>query len=511
MNMGKILIMVIVTILMFSVKYVSSSACSSSSSSTITADIINIETPQNGSTVSGIINISGKASDPNTGDFSEIWNLNYGNAIYEGPQAIGDVTGDGKNELLIGGRDGTLHVYDWNGNTFVEIASITDPSGNGDNPGGYSIGDVNDDGKNDIAIAWDYDFSAFTWDGSQFVQIGSTWTGDGTDNTYDCAIGDYDNDGHNEVVLADDPSNGDPEITVLSWDGSQWIEETSWNDPDGDLTTPVAKVADVDGDGLNEIVATPGAKAVVLDWDGNALQPTYLNTSYPAGAYGIGIADFDGDGIKDIVIGLDASTIYVYKWTGSGYSQIFTTTWSGEDSIIEGLDAGDVDNDGINEIAAGTNYIHILQWNGTTFVEEYTLNYTDMGELAVTYIGDVTNDGKNEIVAGNVIADPNGEYHVRVLNYTDSVEKIEISIDDSSFTHPLLANGTNSWYILYNTTNLADGTHTIYVRAYNGNIYTVRWIQVTINNGTIPEFSALLPLIALLGAAMAMGRKLRKK
>ena len=488
-----------------------SSAYSSSLTVTITADmIIDVETPQNGSTVSGVINISGKASDPNTASFNEIWNLNYGAAIYEGPQAIGDVTGDGKNELLIGGRDGKLHVYDWNGNTFVEIASITDPSGNGDNPGGYAIGDIDGDGKNEIAIAWDHDFSAFKWNGNSFVQIGNTWTGDGTDNAYDCAIGDYDNDGHNEVVIADDPSNGDPEITVLSWDGSQWVEETSWNDPDGDLTTPVVRVADVDGDGLNEIIATPGAKAVVLNWDGSKLNPTYLATNYPAGAYGIGIADLDGDGINDIVIGLDAPTIYVYKWTGSGYQEIFNTTWSGEDSIIEGLDAGDVDNDGINEIVAGTNYIHILQWNGTTFVEEHTLNYTDMGELAVTYVGDVTNDGKNEIVAGNVIADPNSEYHVRVINYTDSIQKVEVSIDDAGFSHPLAVNGTYNWYIDYDTSTLNDGTHRIYVRTYNGDFYTVRWIEVTTNNGNVSEFSAFLPIVLVLGALVITVRKIRK-
>jgi len=119
-----------------------------------------------------------------------------------------------------------------------------------------------------------------------------------------------------------------------------------------------------------------------------------------------------------------------------------------------------------------------------------------------------TVESRYEIVAGNVISDSNGEYHVRVINYTDAIQRVEISIDDPNFAHPMVANGTYNWYINYNTANLNDGTHRIYVRTYNGDFYTVRWIDVTTNNGNVPEFSVILPLIILLSTVIiAMGKR----
>jgi len=467
-----------------------------------------IETPANGSTVSGFINISGYASSSSTANYDELWNLNYGTAIYQGSRAIGDATNNGKNDLLIGGRDGKLHVYEWNGSTFIEIANITDPSGESDNPAGYAIGDLTGNGKNDIAVAWDHDFSAFSWNGHDFVQIGNTWSGDGTDNSYDCAIGDVNNDGHNDVVLADDPINGDPEITVLSWTGTEWRELATWNAPNANLTTPVVKVEDVNNDGKNEIIATPGKEAVVLRWNGTALVPAYISRNLSAESYGIAVTTINS--VKYIAIGLSTPTVLVYKWNGTGYREVYNKTWTGESGVMEALSAGDVSCDGVPDIVVGTNYIHILQWNGYSFSEARTINYTNMGELSVAYIGALTNDGKNDIVAGNVLADSNGEYHVRVISYSDSINKVEISIDDESFAHPLAVNGTNHWYILYNVSSLGPGYHRIYVRAYGEYGYIEKWIVINVSE-SVPELSSLALIMLMLIVPLAIIRKLKRE
>ncbi|RLF60814.1 MAG: hypothetical protein DRN16_04355, partial [Thermoplasmata archaeon] len=46
------------------------------------------------------------------------WEIDHGpfhafSARYEGPQPIGDCDNDGKNELLVGGRDSVLRVVEW--------------------------------------------------------------------------------------------------------------------------------------------------------------------------------------------------------------------------------------------------------------------------------------------------------------------------------------------------------------------------------------------------------------
>jgi len=47
------------------------------------------------------------------------WSVEYGSsawtdARYQGPQPIGDSDNDGKNELLISGRDSAIRVMEWN-------------------------------------------------------------------------------------------------------------------------------------------------------------------------------------------------------------------------------------------------------------------------------------------------------------------------------------------------------------------------------------------------------------
>jgi len=72
-----------------------------------------------------------QASD---GNYIVQWSRSYGkipwwSARYEGPQPVGDADNDGKNELLIGGRDPFLRVMKWDEErqTYYEQAKIIDP------------------------------------------------------------------------------------------------------------------------------------------------------------------------------------------------------------------------------------------------------------------------------------------------------------------------------------------------------------------------------------------------
>jgi hypothetical protein len=60
--------------------------------------------------------------------------------------------------------------------------------------------------------------------------------------------------------------------------------------------------------------------------------------------------------------------------------------------------------------------IHILQWNGSTYVEEAVIDET-FGLLAVVCIGDCDNDGKNEIHAGSVGVNPGQDFMSWVFKY----------------------------------------------------------------------------------------------
>ncbi len=443
---------------------------------------VDILVPGNNSEVSGIIYVRGSALEPATGHLTQVWMQEFGAARYEGPQVVGDVDGDGLNEALMGGRDAQLRVYRWQNGTFELLATIE--SGYGDNPGGFAIGDVDGDGENEIAVAWDYHFQIWEWRNGTFVQLGDTWDGDGTDDTYDVFLGDVDMDGRVEMILADHPHSGGPEITVLKWVDGEIREIASWNMPGGDFMTPMAWVADVDDDGVNEIVATPGNDVVVLELTGGSFQWDYVAQDLPDLAYGCVAEDSDMDGVPEIHVGLDSPDAYIFGWNGTGYELEAHFHWDGEGVVIEGVSVGDVDGDGVPEVLFGTDLVHVIRWFGGGYAEVMEFGQGGIGDIAPLNVGDFDNDLHGEILVGNVISDPQGRYTMRLLEYEDSIQKVEVRVDDGSWKR---AQGTNAWSYLLNTFDLPNGPHVIRARSYDGSRYSQYDIVTIVVNNTPDE------------------------
>ena len=59
--------------------------------------------------------------------------------------------------------------------------------------------------------------------------------------------------------------------------------------------------------------------------------------------------------------------------------------------LIESLNIGDVDHDSYPEVCAGTDIVHILQWDGITYVEEAVIDQT-YGDLAVNALVEIDDD-----------------------------------------------------------------------------------------------------------------------
>jgi hypothetical protein len=368
-------------------------------------------------------------------DYGKLW---WWSARYEGPQPVGDADNDGKNELLIGGRDPFMRVMKWDDEqqTYYEQQKIIDPVvgiGYGiwvnildeyyrfpqpfGSATGFSIADIDNDGENEIGVAWGHHFSAFEWKENRYQLMGRFIVADEREGEYgttlDCVVGDYDDDGQNEVVITGG-YDGVPELVAISWDGDQFIEETNWDDTH-DRSIYYPWIADVDDDGYNEIIVGPGNQLVVLDWDGNVLVPSVID-EFDSHVFGTISKDSDGDGKPEIHVTFYDALFAVYEWTGGTYEEKFNIRWDGEWGTIEAIDVGDVDGDGEMEVCVGTNYIHILSWTGDTYEEEYVITETH-GFLAVTCVGDFDNDGLVEINAGVVGVDDEESYKSWIFKY----------------------------------------------------------------------------------------------
>lgn len=85
------------------------------------------------------------------------------------------------------------------------------------------------------------------------------------------------------------------------------------------------------------------------------------------------------------------------------------------------------------------------------------------------------------------------------------IQKVEIKVDSGSW---ITANGTTSWSYNWDTTTVTNGLHTIYVRSYDGEKYSlVESVTVVVDNGEkIPSFAFLLTLTILVAMAFVWRR-----
>jgi hypothetical protein len=161
-------------------------------------------------------------------------------------------------------------------------------------------------------------------------------------------------------------------------------------------------IDDVDEDEKNEIVCAYENKLVALNWDGQNKEfiPTKIQRPFPPmdTPFGVVCKDCDNDGKAEILFSYYNPRISIFKWNGTGYATQFDITWPDGEPVIEGIDVGDTDEDRLNEVVAGAGVTHILQWNGTTYIEEAVL--PTFGWMAVVCIGDCDNDGKTKSIQG---------------------------------------------------------------------------------------------------------------
>jgi hypothetical protein len=285
--------------------------------------------------------------------------------------------------------------------------------------GGFAIGDLTGDGKNEIGATWGT--SVHKLIGNKYRTIGyNSYIFKNNGGSADCFIGDYDNDGENELLVSGGPFNPSspvPEIVIFRMTALGLVKEAEWDAPGQGYTyIYMPGIGDVDYDGENEIVCGSFGRVYVLDWNENTKtfeqQIIKEADNYP---FACVLKDSDMDGKVEIHIGYYFPYFCIMEWNGADYELKFEAEWPDEGIIIEAVDVGDVDNDGINEVCIGTNLVHILQWDGETYVEEAVL--PTFGDLAVVSVGDCDNDGIDEINVGAVFVDQGQDYMSWVYKY----------------------------------------------------------------------------------------------
>ena len=232
--------------------------------------------------------------------------------------ATGDLNNDGEIDVAVSNSDGTLSVLLGRGDgTFrPERTYKTDPNGT---PYAIAIGDFNGDGNPDLVVTNSVAGSSDTVS----ILLGN---GDGSfqnQQTYSVgfggqavAVGDFNNDGNTDLAVA---NNRDNTVSLLLGNGDGTFQ-SQITYPVGNQPSSIS-TADFNLDGNADLVVTNSGDASVSVIMGNGdgtFQPqvTYATGNYPVG---VAVGDFNGDGNADLaVVNGDDSTVSVLLGNGEG-------------------------------------------------------------------------------------------------------------------------------------------------------------------------------------------------
>jgi hypothetical protein len=248
--------------------------------------------------------------------------------------AVGDVNGDGYDDVIVGSKYANVGFEQGAGQAFVFFGPdltawqrLLDPHPQAAAAFGVSVaaGDLNGDGYDEVIVgAWDSNIPPFVNAGQAFVYWGpslasvSTLQSPEPQNVADfgvaVATGDFNGDGVGDAIVGSwisDVQPGDDAGQVFVFTGPSLTLLTSLRDPlPGRQVGMSVAAGDVDGDGADEVLAGAEGRALLFDHAGGALY-TSERIAYPAAWGGsvtsVDVRDATGDGGPDIAIGVTTS------------------------------------------------------------------------------------------------------------------------------------------------------------------------------------------------------------
>ncbi len=334
---------------------------------------------------------------------------------YDPSVSIGDIDGDGKSDLVVANYGNNMiwvfRNMSISGNlSFAYNVNFTTGSG----PSSVSIGDLDGDGKPDLAVAINNSSKVSVYlntstPGSISFATNVDFTTGSLPETIN--IGDLNGDGKPDLVVANTGSNT---VSVLCNTSSLGtisfatkIDFTTGSVPFS------ASIGDIDGDGKPDLAVNNYSSNTVSVFRNTSTLGAISLSAKVDFTTGIGpgtlrIGDIDGDGKPDLAVpNISSNTLSVLRNTSSSGSVSFAskvdfTTGSTPYTVC----IGDIDGDGKPDLAvpnSGSNTVSILRNTSTSGSVSFAskADFTTGTYPYSVCIGDIDGDGKPDLTVAD--------------------------------------------------------------------------------------------------------------
>jgi len=357
---------------------------------------------------------------------------------------VGDMNADGYPDVAISlypqytyyGNYNRVYVY-WNPKTGSTWSQKTVDS-SAQRAFNLAIGDLTGDGLNDIAAA--------TYDGSRVTLYtnsdnGSNWSestiGSISYPRY-VRIVDFDNDGKNDTIVGG--GSGSYELAAFYQGPSSWIKHSITRE----VMNPQAfSVFDMDDDGDHDFIASgvSASQLVQIETLTSSPPPTFNLTWLEDGGVkdirAMDYHDMNSDGLTDIIlVGYSSGWVGWMENDGVPYDSPGTLHKIGVLGNPIKVMAADVDGDDDKDIVALSSSGTVTWWenNGDPYSmwQQYTIT-TNVPSAYSMYAGDFTGDGKADVVTSSA----GGYYNCYIRLYQSPTKPKE----SSSWPYNTIASG----------------------------------------------------------------------
>ena len=241
---------------------------------------------------------------------------------------VADINGDGRPDLVMDTYDsGLVTMLNLGGGQFATPVTVSsEPAGYQD----FAIGDVTGDGKVDIVghNVTTVEVRAGRGDGTFAppVEYPIPWPNDGG---YGLALADFNGDGRTDVAVTNSNNNPGSAVHVFYQTAAGTLGPAATL-PSLDLADMI-KAVDVNGDGRSDLVVAHGgwdyAGVYLQQPDGtfSTEQLYFTGRRYYDASSGLDVGDINGDGLPDIVVG-DLAGLVVLRQLPGGAPATTTLT-----------------------------------------------------------------------------------------------------------------------------------------------------------------------------------------